>query len=93
MEPRPKARINNQKKLANSNIASTCSHNMVNLSPLARLRSVYQFGAPQQISTCFACWLRFCTNVAQRISIKLCTMFSYLLGWYTIIYIFGGSYP
>ena len=37
-------------------------------------------------------WLRYCTDVAQRRSTKLCTIFNRLLGWYTI-YIFGGSYP
>ena len=42
-----KAGIDNRKKnLLNSNISSTCPHNMVNVGPLTRLRSVYQFGAP-----------------------------------------------
>jgi len=54
-----------------------------------RLRSVGEFGAPQQISTGFASWLRYCTNVAQRSSTKLCTMFGRLLGWYTV-YTFWG---
>jgi len=39
---------------------------------------------PQQISTGFASWLRYCTDVAQRRSTKLCTMFGRLLGWYII---------
>jgi len=40
----------------------------------------------------FACWLRYCTNVAQWTSTKLCTMLGSLLGWYTI-YIFRGCCP
>jgi len=46
------------------------------------------------ISTGFTCWLRYCTNVTQRTSAKLCTMFRRLLtcaGHY--IYIFGCSCP
>jgi len=50
------------------------------------------FGAPQQISVGFASWLRYCTDVAQRRSIKLCMMLGRLLGWYTI-YTFGRSCP
>ena len=49
-----------------------------------RLRSVYQFGAPQQISTGFASWLRYCSDVAQWKPTKFCTMFGRLLRWYTI---------
>ena len=54
--------------------------------------TVGEFGAPQQISTGFASWLRYCSDFAQRRPTKLCTMFCRLLGWYTI-YIFGGSCP
>ena len=60
--------------LNNSNISSTCSHNMVDFGPLA------EFGASQQISTGFASWLHYNTDVAQRSSIKLCTTFGHLLG-------------
>jgi len=38
----------------------------------------------QQISTGFASWLCYCSDVAQRRSTKLCTMFGHLLGWYII---------
>jgi len=48
------------------------------------LASVREFGAPQQISTSFVSWLRYCTDVAQRKSTKLCTMFGRLLSCYTI---------
>jgi len=44
----------------------------------------------QQISTGCASWLRYCSDVAQRMSTKLCTMFGRLLGWYTI-YTFSGA--
>jgi len=47
------------------------------------MRSVDQFGAPQQISTGFASWLRCCTDVVQWRSSKLCTVLGSLLGRYT----------
>jgi len=59
-----KACIDNRKKnLLSRNMSSTCPHNMVNFGPLAALRqrSIYQFGAPMQISTAFASWQRYCT--------------------------------
>ena len=37
----------------------------------------------------FASRLRYCTDVAQRESTKLCTMFGRLLGWYTIHTLLG----
>ena len=49
------------------------------------------FGAPQRISTGFASCLRYCTDVAQRRSTKLCRMFGRLLGWLTI-YTFLGAF-
>jgi len=45
-----------EKNLLNSNMSSTCLHNMANFGPLAA-----ETGAPQQISTGFASWLRYCT--------------------------------
>jgi len=76
-----KACIEDRKKsLLKSNISSTCHHNMVNFGPLYRLRSVRLFGAPLQISTGFASWLRYCSDIAQRRPSKLCTMFGRLLG-------------
>jgi len=35
------------------------------------------------ISTVFASWLRYCSDVTQRRPTKLCTMFGHLLGCYT----------
>jgi len=55
-------------------------------------RLVGDFGAPKQISTRFESWLRYCTDVAQQRSAKLCTMFGRLLGWYSI-YTFWGLLP
>jgi len=52
-----------------------------------RRRPIGGFGAPQQIST--GSWLRYCSDVAQRKSTELCTMFGRLLGWYT----FSGFLP
>jgi len=55
-----------------------------------RLRSVGEFGEPQQISTGFASWQRYCRDIAHRRATKLCTMFGRLLGWY-MIYKFSGA--
>jgi len=70
-----KACIDNQKNSLNSNISSTFPHNM---------RSVYQFVTPQQISTDFGSFLRYCSDVAHQRPTKHCTMFGRLLQWYTI---------
>jgi len=56
-------------------------------------RSVGEFEAPQQISTGFMSWLRYCTDVAQRRSTKLCIMFGHLLSWYTMYTFWGGCCP
>jgi len=48
-------------------------------------------GEPQQISTGFAFWLRYCSDVAQLKATKLCTMFGRLLCWYTI-YTFSAAH-
>jgi len=57
-----------------------------------RLRSVREFVAPHQISTGFASCLRYCSDVAQRKSTKLCTMFGRHLACYTM-YTFSGGLP
>jgi len=44
------------------------------------MRSVREFGAPEQILTGFASWLRYCSDVVNRMPIKLCTMFGCHLG-------------
>jgi len=48
------------------------------------------FSTPQQISTAFSSWLRYCSDVAHRRPTKLCTCLA--VSWAaTHIYIFGGS--
>jgi len=44
-------------------------------------------------ATGFASWIRYCTDVAQRRSTNLCTMFGRLLGWYTIYTLLGFLLP
>jgi len=56
-----------------------------------RLTNGWQFAAPHQISMGFLSWLRYCTDVAQWRSTKLCSMFGRLLGWCTI-YTFSGAF-
>jgi len=68
-----------EKYLLNNNISSTYAHNMVNFGPLAAKIDRRIWGT-HQISTGFASWLRYCSDVAQRKSTKLCTMFGRLLG-------------
>jgi len=70
------------KKLLNSNISSTCPHNMVNVCLLTTEIGWRVCGTPANFNV-FRVLLRYCTDVAQRTSTKLCTMFGRLLGWYT----------
>ena len=88
-----KARIDNGKNLLNCNISSTCLHNIVNFGPTAA-EICWPVWALQQISTVFAFWLRYCSDVAQQKSTKVCIMFGRILAWYILyIYIFGSSCP
>jgi len=81
-----------EKSPLNSNISSTCSHNMVNFSPHTAVISWRVWGTPANFNGFRVLASLLYTNVTQRRSTKLCTMFSCLLGWYAIyIYIFGGS--
>jgi len=77
-----------EKNMLNSNISFTCPHNMVNVGALTAEIGWRVFDTPENF-TIFASWLCYCTNVAQRKSTRLCTMFGRLLGWYTI-YTFCG---
>jgi len=81
-----------EKIFLNTNISSTCPHNMVNVGSLTAEIGWRVLG-PQQISTSFASWLRYGTDVAQRSSTTLCTMFGRLLGWYTICTFFDVLSP
>jgi len=76
--------------MLNSIISSTCSHNTVNFGPLAA-----EIGLPvwrtHQISTDFASWLRYCSDIAHRRSTKLLHD-----DWPSpglVHYIFGGFCP
>ena len=77
-----------EKNLLNCNISCICVYNTVNFGPLT-VEICWRVWAPQQISTGFASWLRYCTDVAQRRSTKLCTMFGRLLHWCTIYTCWG----
>ena len=55
-----KARIDNRKNIFNSNISSTCPHNMANVGPLTACISLPVWGT-RHISTGFASWQRYCT--------------------------------
>jgi len=81
-----------ENNLLNSNISSTCPHNMVNCGSLTAEISWRVWGTPANFNGFFASWLCYCADVALRRSAKLCTMFVHFLGWYTI-YIFGGCCP
>ena len=84
-----------KKNLLNGNISSICFHNMVNFRTLAA-EICWRVWAPQQISVGFACWLRYCSNVTQWTSTKLCTMFGHpspTWVYYIYIYISGGYGP
>jgi len=72
-----------EKNLLNSSIFSTCPHNMVNFGSLTADIG-WRVWSTQQISTSFMYWLPYCSDVTQRRSTKLCTMFGRLLVWYTI---------
>ena len=65
---------------------------MVNFGPLEAKIGLPLWGTPANFNR-FSSWLRYCTEVAQRTSTKLCTLFGRLLGWYIIIYILGALAP
>ena len=56
-----------------------CLHSMVNFVLLVAEIGLLVW----DISTGFASWQRYCSDVAQRKPTKLCTVFGCLLGWYT----------
>ena len=63
---------------------STCPHNMANFGALAA-EIDWRVWAPQQISTGFTYWLHYCSDVFQRKSTKLRTMFA--VSWAGTLYI------
>ena len=70
-----------RKNLLNSNIFSTCLHNIMSFW-LVMSEIDWWVWSTQQISNSFASWLRYCTNVARWTSTKHCMMFDHLLVWY-----------
>jgi len=67
------------------NISSICLDNTYGeLRPTNCWDLLASLGHPNKFQLVFASWLRYCTDVAQRRSNKLCTMFGRLLRWYTI---------
>ena len=78
--------------MLSSNISSTCPHNMVKFGLLVA-EIVSLVWAPHLISTGFASWLRYCSDVAERRSTRLCMMFGRPLGWYTMYTFSGGLAP
>ena len=69
--------------MLNNNMSSTCPHNMVNFGPLPAKICWRIWGTPANFNG-FREWLRYCSDVAQRRSSKLCTMFGRLLDRYTV---------
>jgi len=67
------------------------TQNTANFGPLTAETGSGVWGTPAN-SRIFASWFRHCTDVAQRMSTKLCTIFGRLLRWYTV-YTFSGALP
>jgi len=77
------------KNLLNSNNCTTSPYNTPNFGPITAEIGLPVWGT-LEISTGFASWLHYCSDVAHRRPTKLRTMFGRLLGWYTI-YTFSGA--
>jgi len=78
--------------MLNGNISSIRLYNMVNFGPLT-VETCWRVWWPQQISTSFVSWLRYCSDVAHRRATKHCTIIGRLLGWYVIYTISGALAP
>jgi len=76
--------IDNQKSLLNSNISSTCPHNMVNAGPLTAEISWRVLGTPANFNGFRILASLLHQRSTQANQILLCTMFDRLLGWYSI---------
>ena len=86
-----KACIDKREKLVKQQYLLHMSPQYGELRSIQRLTYRFgSFGAPQQITTGFASWLRYCTDVAQRRLTKLCTMFGTALVHYIHL---GGTWP
>jgi len=80
---------NRKKKLVKQQCFLQMSPQYGELRPTNGWDRFGSFLAPQQISTGFASWLRYCTNIAHWRPVKLYTMFGHLLGWYTYTHFCG----
>jgi len=78
------AYIDNRKKIVKQQYLLHMFSQYGELRPTSGWHCFVSFGALQQISTGFASWLRYCSDVTQGKPTKLCTMIDHLLGWYTI---------
>jgi len=83
---------NGKKNMLNNNISSTCLRNMVNFHPLTDEIFWRVWGNRSKFQPVSHLAFRYCTDVAQRRSTKLCRMFGRLLDW-NIIYTFLGFLP
>jgi len=84
-----KAHIDNLKKIVKQQYLLHLSPQYGELQPISGWDGLASLGHPSKFQR-FACWLHYCSDVAQRWPTKLCTMFGRLLHRYTI-YTFGGS--
>jgi len=87
-----KACIDNQKKVINSNMSSTCPHNMANFGPLTAEKCWRVWGTAANFNGFRVLPSLYWSDVAHRRPTKLCTMFGCLLGCYAI-YTFSRALP
>jgi len=80
------------KKVLNINVSSIRSPNMVYFDPLTADTGSGGWGT-QQISTSFACWLRYCSNVEVNQTLHDVCPFPGLVHWYTIYTFLGLLLP
>jgi len=85
---RPKAYIGNRKNLVKQQYLLHMSPQCAELRPTNGWDLLANLGHPSKFQP--VSWLRYCTDVAQRRSTKLCMMFGRFLDWYTI-YTFSGA--
>jgi len=83
-----------KKNLLNSNTSSTCPHNMMNFGPLTAETDWQVWGTPANFNG-VRVLARYCSDIAQRKSTKLCTMHDVWpsAGLVYYIYTFRGSCP
>jgi len=80
------------KSLLNSNVSSTCPHNVANFGPLTAEIGSGIWDIPANFNG-FRALASYCSDVAHRRPTKLCTIFRRLLGWYTIYIHLGRLLP